>query len=31
MQAFVGWLETVLADALDKPAHPAGGRTRKAR
>ena len=31
MQAFVGWLETVLADALDKPAHSAGGRTRKAR
>ncbi|RUR69834.1 LysR family transcriptional regulator [Variovorax guangxiensis] len=31
MQAFVGWLETVLADALDKPAQPAGGRTRKAR
>jgi len=32
MQAFAGWLETVLADALDKqPAPPAGGRTRKAR
>jgi len=31
MQAFAGWLETVLADALDKPAQPAGGRTRKAR
>ena len=31
MQAFVGWLETVLADALDKPAQPTGGRARKAR
>lgn len=31
MQAFVGWLETVLADALDKPAQTAGGRARKAR
>jgi len=31
MQAFVGWLETVLADALDKPAQPTGGRARKTR
>lgn len=31
MQAFAGWLETVLADALDKPAPPAPGRPRKAR
>ncbi|WP_445288420.1 LysR family transcriptional regulator [Variovorax atrisoli] len=31
MQAFAGWLETVLADALDKPAPPAPGRLRKAR
>ena len=31
MQAFVGWLETVLADALDKPTQPTGGRARKTR
>ncbi|WP_295977268.1 LysR family transcriptional regulator [uncultured Variovorax sp.] len=31
MQTFAGWLETVLADALDKPAPPASGRPRKAR
>ncbi|WP_432725632.1 LysR family transcriptional regulator [Variovorax sp. W6] len=31
MQAFAGWLETVLADSLDRPAASASGRPRKAR
>ncbi|HEX7867281.1 MAG TPA: LysR family transcriptional regulator [Variovorax sp.] len=31
MQAFAGWLETVLADALDRPVQPTVGRARKAR
>lgn len=31
MQAFAAWLETVLADALDRPASPASGRLRKTR
>ncbi|RSZ35201.1 MULTISPECIES: LysR family transcriptional regulator [unclassified Variovorax] len=31
MQAFAGWLETVLGDALDRPAQPTAGRARKAR
>lgn len=31
MQAFAGWLETVLADSLDRPAASASGRPRKTR
>ncbi|MET3177018.1 UNVERIFIED_ORG: DNA-binding transcriptional LysR family regulator [Variovorax guangxiensis] len=31
MQAFAGWLETVLADSLDRPEASASGRPRKAR
>lgn len=31
MQAFAGWLETVLGDALDRPAQPTAGRARKMR
>jgi hypothetical protein len=28
MQAFAGWIETLLADSLDKPAGPRSRKTR---